>query len=698
MKLNDAIHQEISVNNHHTYTMNWTACCKILRDQSILKRFCLSSYSLNSGMSNLAHSGDDDQEVMSEIKQETDQCSDGPFDGGDPKIDCLHSAQSILLDRLRSMKFRSKDVNDDQFIDLWADHQLPELARKILQLLSQTVSGRHLFDDDRNAAEDDSEAWTNDKLETLNQFVRSFLDFNKDYFSVNHSHCLSEDSHSDTAFTDEDENEDSNERMNTRSTRRRQQQSTSKQATSPKSSIKQRTKNKATKQTSPNPTITNERAMTTKLSSDKFLVDCSSSLMLKLNSSVYDPTFPVMYGIAFNPFSYPDDVFAVCGQSVLIAYRCLPMIDQQQTNLNGLQPLFAHTDRNDSYYCCCWSHEYQRPDHPYLCVAGERGVIRIIDVRRQCETKTLHGHGAAINDLKICPRDPSLLLSASKDSGIRLWNIATNVLIAIFGGVQGHRDEVLAIDFHRSRFIFVSVSIDHSIKIWSFRHHEVAKAIEASRHFISDQNAQQFPTVSQHFPNYSTRDVHHNYIDSVQWFGDLLVTKSCDEKLIIWKPGAGENDTLDDLERRTYYSDSAIHGTSDSNGDSIGSNVVIIRQFDLDRNNIWFVRFSFDLNEFVLAVGNLQGHLFIYDLKHFDPKDYRLAFEVPVPIPAILCPQKKNNQIPQRAYSRVIRQTAFNQDGTILIVLGENSSVTRYDLLRLTKPMIRAYLSSLLNR
>ena len=654
-------------------------------------------------MSNLAHSCENDQKIMSEnvceIKQETDQCNDGPFNDGDEKIDSIQSAQRFLLDRLSSLKFQPKNVTDGnhQPTDLWTHHQLPEMARKILQLLSQTVSCDHSFEDDSDADEDDSEAWKNDKLETLTQFVRSFLDFNKDSFAINHNHWPGEYSHSDTSMTD-GENEDENERINTRSTRRQQQQSTSKQATSSKPSLKQRAKNKNAKQTSPNLTTMNEKAMATNLSTDKFLIDCSSSLMLKLNSSQYDPTFPVMYGLAFNSFSYPDNVFAVCGQSLLIVYRCLTTIEQQ-SNRNGLQPLFAHTDSNDSYYCCCWSHDYQRPDHPYLCVGGERGVIRIIDVRRQCESKTLYGHGAAINDLKICPRDPSLLLSASKDSGIRLWNLATNTLIAIFGGVQGHRDEVLAIDFHRSRSLFVSVSIDHSIKIWSFRHHEVAQAIEKSRHFISDQNAQQFPTVSQHFPNYSTRDVHHNYIDSVQWFGDLLVTKSCDEKLIIWKPGASENETLDDLERRTYYSDSATHGTLDSSEDSTTSNVVIIRRFDLDRNNMWFVRFSLDLNEFILAIGNLQGHLFLYDLKHFNPRDYRLAFEVPVPIPTIVCSQKKNNNsLPQRAYSRVIRQTAFNEDGTILIVLGENSTVTRYDLLRVTKPMVRAYLGSLLNR
>lgn len=73
----------------------------------------------------------------------------------------------------------------------------------------------------------------------------------------------------------------------------------------------------------------------------------------------------------------------------------------------------------------------------------------------------------AINDIKFHPLLPHLLLTCSKDYSIRLWNSKNSSNIAIFAGINGHRDEVLSIDISADGKKFISGGIDHNIMIWS---------------------------------------------------------------------------------------------------------------------------------------------------------------------------------------------------------------------------------------
>ena len=230
--------------------------------------------------------------------------------------------------------------------------------------------------------------------------------------------------------------------------------------------------------------------------------------------------------------------------------------------------------------------------------------------------KNFIGHTHPINELKFHPLDPNLLLSVSKDLTLRLWNIRTDICIAIFGGVEGHRDEVISavssrhynietccvvilvficfiedFDFEGKRII--SGGMDHSLKIWSLDTSAIEKAISDSYTFYSTPSSstlaknggikgegnscRPFPTVLENFPAFNTRDIHCNYVDCVHWFGDFIVSKSCENSIVCWKPGRlGSNVTKK-------------KGNSNDSGP-----VTVIHRFDYKECDIWFMRFSLD--------------------------------------------------------------------------------------------------------
>jgi polycomb protein EED len=157
-----------------------------------------------------------------------------------------------------------------------------------------------------------------------------------------------------------------------------------------------------------------------------------------------------------------------------------------------------------------------RQGPPLLCVAGKRGMIKVIDTVLQSLVMTLLGHGDAVNDLKCSPTNEWLLLSASKDHSIRLWNLQRGQMIAIYAGHDGHRGQVLCISWHHSGLRFASSAFDNTIKLWNAFDNSKTVAgngkegpVQAAiRRSFEMEPGDKFTTAIEQTPYFSTDSIH----------------------------------------------------------------------------------------------------------------------------------------------------------------------------------------------
>ncbi|RNA37689.1 Polycomb eed-A [Brachionus plicatilis] len=274
---------------------------------------------------------------------------------------------------------------------------------------------------------------------------------------------------------------------------------------------------------------------------------------------------------------------------------------EYNTSTAEVEPIdiYLDADPQENFFVCAWTIDPDRLE-PLLAIAGLKGIIRTISPFKSQFKNALIGHGASINDLKFHPSQNFILLSASKDHTLRLWNINTTVCIAIFGGAEGHTDQVLSTDIDLQGRYIISCGIDHFLKIWSIQTPKLKNAIDISEEF--DNTYKSFPTVSVNFPDFSTRDVHTNYVDCVRWFGDLILSKSCENCIIEWKPGL-INEKMESLSRTS-------------------KNVFIFNRFEAKECDIWFVRFGLDFSHRVMAVGTTNGKVYVWKVDTENSNDF----------------------------------------------------------------------------
>ncbi|ELU03609.1 hypothetical protein CAPTEDRAFT_1436 [Capitella teleta] len=346
-----------------------------------------------------------------------------------------------------------------------------------------------------------------------------------------------------------------------------------------------------------------------------------------------------VFGVQFNYHTKDGDpvLFATVGSNRVTVYEC------EESGKITLVQAYIDADADESFYTCAWT--YDDVSHePLLVAAGARGIIRFLSPISMHCVKHFIGHGQSVNELKFHPKDPNILMSVSKDHALRLWNCKTDVCVVIFGGVDGHRDEVLSGDINLEGTMIVSCGMDHSLKIWRIDKAEITNAIEESYKYTANKTNKTFKTVAQHYPDFSTRDIHRNYVDCVKWMGKVVLSKSCENRIVCWKPGS-----LDDLDFTLKPTDSSVS---------------ILHQFDFKECDIWFMRFSMDFWQRILAMGTQYGRVFVWDIDVDDPTLARAT---------VLTHSKCGS---------AVRQTNLSKNGSILIYVCDDSTVWRWDRVR----------------
>lgn len=109
----------------------------------------------------------------------------------------------------------------------------------------------------------------------------------------------------------------------------------------------------------------------------------------------------------------------------------------------------------------------------YLVSGSNDENIRIYDLQKRKELGTLLGHQGSITNLRFSRakdqngleiQSNKWLLSASEDNKIIVWRVKD---WENFGSLKGHTDRINDFDIHPSNRVAVSVSEDHSIRLWN---------------------------------------------------------------------------------------------------------------------------------------------------------------------------------------------------------------------------------------
>lgn len=248
---------------------------------------------------------------------------------------------------------------------------------------------------------------------------------------------------------------------------------------------------------------------------------------------------------------------------------------------------------------------------------------------------------------------------------------------------EGHRETILSIAFHATGRYLLSGGMDHSVNLWVIPE-------------FADAAAGTDKPLRIMYPHFSTNSVHTNYVDSLAFYEDFILSKSAaEDKIVLWTIqnfNSRAPPPLPDLVPTTY---------DDSGTRSVfGGTYERILQFQAVDTQPFYMRFGFFSHPHkspILAMGNINGKVFLWDLSMIQKygkwgtgdKSEGTPSEKGTHLPAVsgkLIKQddigdffglvKPHHTIDIPKVKTTIRHAAWSPDGLHMVVVGENSHIT----------------------
>jgi polycomb protein EED len=164
-------------------------------------------------------------------------------------------------------------------------------------------------------------------------------------------------------------------------------------------------------------------------------------------------------------------------------------------------------------------------------------------------------------------------------------------------------------------------------------------------------------------------------VDCARWFGDFVFSRSVGNTIALWKPIVTgkkkvrpKKPRIDIVGRPTCRSHTLVLAwpprfpppSPHTHNPHAAQGAELMAEYRVHDCNIWFVKFGFDFAQRIMAMGDKTGAVYVWDL---DDE-----------------PGTPPKRLTRQGAASIVRQVAFNFDGTLLLAACENGLLWRWDV------------------